>query len=37
MPFSPPHFAELVSALDFAQANDYPARCEFDGPLPAAA
>ncbi len=37
MPFARPHFVELVSALDFAQANDYPARGEFDGPLPAAA
>lgn len=28
MPFARPHFVELVSAIDFAQANDYPARGE---------
>lgn len=31
MPFSRPHFSELVGALDFAIANDYPARGEYDG------
>ncbi|AHD10303.1 peroxiredoxin-like family protein [Phaeobacter gallaeciensis] len=31
MPFVRPHFSELVSALDFAIANDYPARGEYDG------
>ncbi len=29
MPFSRPHFSELVGALDFVIANDYPARGEF--------
>lgn len=31
MPFVRPHFSELVSALDFAIANDYPARGEYQG------
>ncbi len=31
MPFVRPHFSELVTALDFAIANDYPARGEYDG------
>ena len=31
MPFVRPHFAELVGALDFAIANDYPARGEYTG------
>ena len=31
MPFSRPHFAELVGALDFTIANDYPARGEYTG------
>ena len=31
MPFSRPHFSELVGALDFAIANDYPARGEYAG------
>lgn len=31
MPFVRPHFSELVSALDFAIANDYPARGEYTG------
>ena len=31
MPFVRPHFAELVGALDFAIANDYPARGEYSG------
>ena len=33
MPFSRPHFSELVGALDFAIANDYPARGEYAGPV----
>lgn len=33
MPFVRPHFAELVSALDFAIENDYPARGEYAGAL----
>ena len=31
MPFVRPHFSELVGALDFAIANDYPARGEYQG------
>ncbi len=31
MPFVRPHFAELVGALNFAIANDYPARGEYSG------
>ena len=31
MPFSRPHFSELVGALDFAIANNYPARGEYVG------
>lgn len=31
MPFVRPHFKELVAALDFAMANNYPARGEFTG------
>lgn len=31
MPFVRPHFSELVSALDFAIANNYPARGEYSG------
>ena len=31
MPFVRPHFSELVSALDFVIANDYPARGEYSG------
>ena len=31
MPFSRPHFSELVGALDFAIANNYPARGEYTG------
>lgn len=31
MPFVRPHFKELVAALDFAIANDYPARGEYTG------
>lgn len=33
MPFVRPHFAELVQALDFAIAKDYPARGEYTGVL----
>ncbi|MEM7289196.1 MAG: peroxiredoxin-like family protein [Pseudomonadota bacterium] len=31
MPFVRPHFSELVSALDFAIPNNYPARGEYAG------
>lgn len=31
MPFVRPHFSELIGALDFAIANDYPARGEYQG------
>lgn len=31
MPFVRPHFSELVAALDFAIANNYPARGEYTG------
>lgn len=31
MPFVRPHFKELVGALDFAIANNYPARGEYSG------
>ena len=33
MPFVRPHFSELVGALDFAIANNYPARGEYTGAL----
>ena len=33
MPFVRPHFSELVSALDFAIAKNYPARGEYTGPV----
>ncbi len=33
MPFVRPHFAELVSALDFAIEKNYPARGEYTGPV----
>ena len=33
MPFVRPHFSELVGALDFAIAKDYPARGEYTGPV----
>ena len=33
MPFVRPSFRELVAALDFIIANDYPARGEYTGPL----
>jgi hypothetical protein len=28
MPFARPHFDEIISAIDFAVKNDYPARGE---------
>jgi peroxiredoxin len=31
MPFVRPHFSELLKALDFAIANSYPARGEYEG------
>lgn len=31
MPFTRPHFSEMVGALDFVIANDYPARGEYTG------
>jgi peroxiredoxin len=31
MPFARPHFDELIGALDFALAKDYPARGEYAG------
>ncbi len=33
MPFARPHFDELLAAVDFAVAKDYPARGEYTGPL----
>jgi peroxiredoxin len=33
MPFARPHFDELLAAIDFAVAKDYPARGEYAGPL----
>jgi hypothetical protein len=33
MPFVRPHFSELVGALDFAIAKNYPARGEYVGPV----
>ena len=33
MPFARPLFSELLQAIDFAIAKDYPARGEYDGPL----
>ena len=36
MPFARPSFAELLGALDFVIAKDYPARGEFTGALPEA-
>lgn len=33
MPFARPNFADLLAGLDFAIANDYPARGEYTGPL----
>jgi len=34
MPFVRPHFSELLTAVDFAIDKSYPARGEYDGPLP---
>jgi hypothetical protein len=31
MPFARPNFADLVSAIDFALAKNYPARGEYTG------
>jgi hypothetical protein len=31
MPFARPHFDELLAAIDFALAKDYPARGEYAG------
>lgn len=31
MPFARPHFDELLAAIDFALAKDYPARGEYTG------
>ena len=31
MPFVRPHFSELLGAIDFAIANNYPARGEYEG------
>ncbi len=33
MPFARPHFDELLAAIDFALAKNYPARGEYTGPL----
>ena len=33
MPFARPHFDELLGAMDFALAKNYPARGEYDGPV----
>ena len=33
MPFARPHFDELMAAVDFAVAKDYPARGEYTGPV----
>ena len=33
MSFARPLFSELLQAIDFAIAKDYPARGEYDGPL----
>jgi peroxiredoxin len=33
MPFARPNFTDLVGGLDFAIANDYPARGEYIGPV----
>jgi peroxiredoxin len=33
MPFARPHFDELLAAIDFALAKNYPARGEFAGPV----
>lgn len=33
MPFARPQFQDLLGAIDFAIANDYPARGEYSGPV----
>jgi peroxiredoxin len=33
MPFARPHFDELLAAVDFALAKNYPARGEYTGPV----
>lgn len=33
MPFARPHFKEILAAIDFVVANDYPARGEFVGSI----
>lgn len=33
MPFARPHFEELLAAVDFALAKNYPARGEYSGPV----
>lgn len=33
MPFARPLFSELLQAIDYAIAKDYPARGEYDGPV----
>lgn len=33
MPFARPQFQDLIGAIDFAVAKDYPARGEFTGPV----
>ena len=33
MPFARPPFQDLIGAIDFAVAKNYPARGEYDGPL----
>lgn len=33
MPFVRPHISELLGAVDYAIANNYPARGEYDGPV----
>jgi peroxiredoxin len=35
MPFARPLFSEMLGAIDFTLANNYPARGEYDGALPA--
>lgn len=35
MPFARPPFQDLLAGIDFALANDYPARGEYQGELPA--
>ena len=33
MPFARPQFQDLIGAIDFAVAKDYPARGEYTGPV----